>query len=144
MIADSPSAPPCARGPARRKRSTLRIPVEAQQERRVAAALGRMQAPDQHRQQVLPSLPTVERSKSRLRWPLAALDRASRRRAAGRRLMRRLLLAIEGDRFHTQPFASATVKAVRRVTFVLACWFSLFPALDFAGVELAVGLHHET
>ena len=58
-------------------------------------------------------------------------------------LTRRLLLAIEGERFHTQPIAKATVKAVRRVTFVLALLVLLFPALDLAGVELAVGLHPE-
>ena len=58
-------------------------------------------------------------------------------------LTRRLLLAIEGERFHTQPIAKATVKAVRRVTFVLALLVLLFPALDVAGVELTVGLHPE-
>jgi moderate conductance mechanosensitive channel len=58
-------------------------------------------------------------------------------------LTRRLLLAIERERFHTQPIAKATVKAVRRVTFVLALLVLLFPALDLAGVELTVGLHPE-
>ena len=56
-------------------------------------------------------------------------------------LTRRLLLTIEGERFHTQPIAQATVKAVRRVTFVLTLLVLAFPALDLAGVELAVGLH---
>lgn len=58
-------------------------------------------------------------------------------------LMRRLLLAIEGDRFHKQPIAQATVKAVRRVTFVLSLLVLAFPALDLAGVKVAVGLHPE-
>ena len=58
-------------------------------------------------------------------------------------LTRRLLLAIEGDRFHTQPIAKTTIKAVRRVTFVLSLLVLAFPALDLAGVELAVGLHPE-
>lgn len=58
-------------------------------------------------------------------------------------LVRRLLLAIEGERFHTQPIAHATVKAVRRVTFVLSLLVLSFPALDLAGVELTVGLHPE-
>ncbi|HUQ86744.1 MAG TPA: mechanosensitive ion channel family protein [Vicinamibacterales bacterium] len=58
-------------------------------------------------------------------------------------LTRRLLLRIEGERFHTQPIANATVRAVRRVTFVLALIVLLFPALDLAGVELTVGLHPE-
>lgn len=58
-------------------------------------------------------------------------------------LTRRLLLAIEGNRFHTQPIANATVKAVRRVTFVLSLLVLSFPALDLAGVELKVGLHSE-
>ena len=58
-------------------------------------------------------------------------------------LTRRLLLRIEGDRFHTQPIANATVRAVRRVTFILALLVLSFPALDLAGVELTVGLHPE-
>ena len=58
-------------------------------------------------------------------------------------LTRRLLLTIEGERFHTQPFARATVKAVRQVTFVLTLLVLAFPALDLAGVEQAVGLHPE-
>src|SRR6185436_11401013 len=58
-------------------------------------------------------------------------------------LTRRLLVAIEGDRFHTQPIAQATVKAVRRVTFVLSLLVLAFPALDLAGVKVAVGLHPE-
>ena len=58
-------------------------------------------------------------------------------------LTRRLLLSIEGERFHTQPFANATVRAVRRVTFVLSLLVLTFPALDLAGVKLTVGLHPE-
>ena len=58
-------------------------------------------------------------------------------------LTRRLLVRIEGARFHTQPIASATVSAVRRVTFVLALLVLLFPALDLAGVKLTVGLQPE-
>ena len=42
-------------------------------------------------------------------------------------LTRRLLLTIEGERFHTQPIANATVKAVRRVTFVLSLLVLAFP-----------------
>jgi small conductance mechanosensitive channel len=56
-------------------------------------------------------------------------------------LTRRLLLRIEGERFHTQPFANATVRAVRRVTFLLSWLVLCFPALDLAGVRLTVGLH---
>jgi small conductance mechanosensitive channel len=59
------------------------------------------------------------------------------------RLTRRLLRTIEGERFHTQVIANATVKAVQRVTFVLALLVLAFPALDLAGVELTVGLHPE-
>jgi small conductance mechanosensitive channel len=58
-------------------------------------------------------------------------------------LARRLLLSIEGARFHTQPIANATVRAVRRVTFILTLLVLTFPALDLAGVELTVGLHPE-
>src|SRR5690242_21656678 len=58
-------------------------------------------------------------------------------------LTRRLLLKIEGERFHTQPIANATVRAVRRVTFILALLVLAFPALDLAGVKLTVGLHPE-
>jgi moderate conductance mechanosensitive channel len=54
-------------------------------------------------------------------------------------LVRRLLLTIEGDRFHTQPIARTTVKAVRRVTFVLSFFVLLFPALEVAGVQLNIG-----
>ena len=56
-------------------------------------------------------------------------------------LTRRLLLSVERDRFHTQPIANATVKAVRRVTFVLMLLVLLFPALELAGVRMRVGLH---
>lgn len=58
-------------------------------------------------------------------------------------LTRRLLRAIEGDRFQTQAIANATVKAVQRVTFVLSMLVVAFPALDLAGVELTVGLSPE-
>lgn len=56
-------------------------------------------------------------------------------------LTRRVLKAIEGERFHTQVIANATVKAVQRVTFVLSMMVLAFPALDLAGVEPTVGLH---
>jgi small-conductance mechanosensitive channel len=56
-------------------------------------------------------------------------------------ILRRLLLSIEGERFHTQPIAAATIKAVRRVTFILSWLVLAFPALDLAGVKLTVGLH---
>jgi len=58
-------------------------------------------------------------------------------------LTRRLLLSIEGERFHTHPLANTTVRAVRRVTFVLSLLVLTFPALDLAGVEVNVGLHPE-
>ena len=58
-------------------------------------------------------------------------------------ITRRLMLSIEGERFHTQPIANATVRAVRRVTFVLAFLVLSFPALELAGVQLTVGLHPE-
>jgi moderate conductance mechanosensitive channel len=58
-------------------------------------------------------------------------------------LTRRLLLNIEGERFHTQPIANATVTAVRRVTFILTLLVLAFPALDLAGVDINVGLHSE-
>ena len=57
------------------------------------------------------------------------------------RLTRRLLRAIEGDRFHTQAIANATVRAVQRITFVLSLLVLAFPALDLAGVEPTAGLH---
>jgi small-conductance mechanosensitive channel len=58
-------------------------------------------------------------------------------------LTRRLLLRIEGERFHTQPIANATVKAVRSITFILSLLVLAFPALDLAGVQMTVGLHSE-
>jgi small-conductance mechanosensitive channel len=59
------------------------------------------------------------------------------------RLTRRLLRSIEGERFHTQPIATATVKALQRITFVLSLLVLAFPALDLAGVEPTAGLHPE-
>jgi len=56
---------------------------------------------------------------------------------------RRLLRAIEGERFQTQAIATATVKAVQRITFILGLLVLAFPALDLAGVDLAVGLQQE-
>lgn len=58
-------------------------------------------------------------------------------------LTRRLLKAIEGDRFQTHAIANATVRAVQRITFILALLVLAFPALDLAGVDLAVGLQQE-
>lgn len=58
-------------------------------------------------------------------------------------LTRRLLRSIEGDRFHVQPIANTTVRVVRRITFGLVTLALLFPALDFAGLDLPVGLHDE-
>src|SRR5688500_893826 len=58
-------------------------------------------------------------------------------------LARRVLLRIEGERFHAHPLSNATVRVVRRVAFVLALLVLSFPALDLAGVELTVGLHPE-
>jgi len=73
---------------------------------------------------------------------LAALVAVSIALLVGK-LTRRLLRAIEGDRFQTQAIANATVKAVQRVAFVLSMLVLAFPALDLAGVELTVGLHSE-
>jgi moderate conductance mechanosensitive channel len=58
-------------------------------------------------------------------------------------LTRRVLVAVEGDRFHTQPFAVATIRLVRRLVFALLILVLAFPALDFAGVDMPVGLHDE-
>jgi small-conductance mechanosensitive channel len=58
-------------------------------------------------------------------------------------LTRRLLLKIEGDRFHTHAIAATTIRVVRSVTFVLILLILVFPALDLAGVELTVGWHSE-
>jgi small-conductance mechanosensitive channel len=96
-----------------------------------------MQAPAQP--QGLPSFLTVEAVAA---LALAALTAAAIALLVGS-LVRRLLLAIEGERFHTQPIARATVRAVRRVTFVLSLLVLAFPALDLAGVKLTVGLHSE-
>ena len=58
-------------------------------------------------------------------------------------LTRRLLLSIEGERFHTRSIADRTVAVVRRLTFAISLLALVFPALDFAGVEIAVGLRDE-
>src|SRR5688572_21274616 len=59
------------------------------------------------------------------------------------RLTRRLLRAIEGDRFHTRAIANTTVRAVQRITFILSLLVLAFPALDLAGVEPTAGLNPE-
>jgi len=56
---------------------------------------------------------------------------------------RRLLRSIEGERFHVQRIADATVAIVRRLTFGIVALAAVFPALDFAGVDVRVGLNDE-
>ena len=73
---------------------------------------------------------------------LAALAALAMALVVGR-LTRRALRGIEGERFHTRTIASATVKAVQRVTFVLALLVLAFPALDLAGIESTVGLDRQ-
>jgi small conductance mechanosensitive channel len=58
-------------------------------------------------------------------------------------LARRLLSKIEGDRFHTQPFAATTIRLVRGLVFGLLVLVLVFPALDLAGLDLSVGLRGE-
>ncbi|MDO8678024.1 MAG: mechanosensitive ion channel family protein [Acidobacteriota bacterium] len=58
-------------------------------------------------------------------------------------LTRRLLMSIEGERFHTRSIADRTVSVVRRLTFAITLLALVFPALDFAGVDIAVGLRDE-
>lgn len=58
-------------------------------------------------------------------------------------LTRRLLRSIEGDRIHLQPIADATVRIVRRLTLAIVALMAIFPALDFAGVDVRVGLSDE-
>lgn len=58
-------------------------------------------------------------------------------------VVRRVLRRIEGERIHTVAIAESTVRAVRRVTFVLTFLLLLFPALDLAGVEQTAGWHAE-
>jgi small conductance mechanosensitive channel len=73
---------------------------------------------------------------------MAALVAAAFAMLAGA-LTRRLLLSIEGERFHTKSIADRTVGVVRRLTFAVALLALVFPALDFAGVDIAVGLRDE-
>lgn len=96
-----------------------------------------MQAPAQ-----APALPAIFSLEAAAALAIAALVAAALALLVGS-LTRRLLLGIEGERFHTQPIANATVRAVRRVTFVLALLVLAFPALDLAGVKLTAGLHPE-
>jgi len=88
------------------------------------------------------SLPDIISLEAAAALAIAALGAAAIALLVGS-ITRRLLLRIEGERFHTQPIANATVRAVRRVTFILALLVLAFPALDLAGVKLAVGLHPE-
>ena len=94
-----------------------------------------MQAPDTPL--ALPAFFTLEAIAA---IAIAALVAAAVALVVGQ-LTRRLLLSVERDHFDTQPIAKATVKAVRTITFVLILLVLFFPALDLAGVELAVGLH---
>ena len=55
-------------------------------------------------------------------------------------LTRKLLRSIEGERLHVQALADTTVRAVRRLTFAIIVLIGVFPALDFAGVDIRVGL----
>ena len=96
-----------------------------------------MQAPAQ-----TPELPAILSVEAVAALAIAALIAVAIALAIGA-LTRRLLRRIEGERFHTQLIANTTVKAVQRVTFVLAFLVLSFPALDLAGVELTVGLHPE-
>jgi small-conductance mechanosensitive channel len=62
---------------------------------------------------------------------------------AAARVTRRLLAGIHGDRFHAEPFVKATLKVVRRMVFALVAMVLTFPALDLAGIQVAMGLHGE-
>jgi small conductance mechanosensitive channel len=73
---------------------------------------------------------------------MAALVAAALALLAGS-ITRRLLRAIEGERFQTQSIADTTVGVVRSITFVASVLILIFPALDFAGVDLSVGLRGE-
>jgi small-conductance mechanosensitive channel len=88
------------------------------------------------------AIPAVFSLEAAAALSVAALVAAAIALLAGS-ITRRLLLSIEGERFHTQPIANATVRAVRRVTFVLSFLVLSFPALDLAGVEIDAGLHPE-
>lgn len=57
-------------------------------------------------------------------------------------IAKRLFGAIEQDG-NRQSMARGTVRFVRLLTFVIALVIFAFPALDFAGVKLPVGLHPE-
>ncbi len=87
-----------------------------------------------------PALPAFISLEALAALALAALAAAAIALLVGS-LTRRLLRSIEGERFHTQPIANATVKAVRGITFILGLLILAFPALDLAGVEQTVGLH---
>ncbi len=58
------------------------------------------------------------------------------------RLARRLLTSVR-DAHLTEPIARGTLRLVRVMTFVVAFAVFAFPALDFAGVNLRVGLNKE-
>lgn len=55
-------------------------------------------------------------------------------------LTRRLLRSIEGEHLHVKSIGDATVRVVRRITFAIVALMVIFPALDFAGVDIRVGL----
>ena len=96
-----------------------------------------MQAPGQT--EALNSLVSLE---ALVALAFAALGALTAALVAGG-LTRRVLRAVEGERFQTKTIADATVRAVRRITFVLALLVMIFPALEIAGVESGGGLHPE-
>ena len=98
-----------------------------------------MQPPAPARSDALPAVFSVEAVAA---IALAALAAMAIALLVGR-ITRRLLQSIEGERFHAQPIAAATIRAVQRVTFVLTLLVLTFPALDLFGVSLTMGLHRE-
>jgi small-conductance mechanosensitive channel len=59
------------------------------------------------------------------------------------RLARRVLASVGRETHLAEPLARGTVRVVRLMTFIVALAIFAFPALDFAGVDLRVGLHSE-
>lgn len=86
------------------------------------------------------ALPAILRVESLAALSLAALAALAIALTIGS-LTRRLLRSVEGGRLKSPAVATATVRAVGRVSFVIALLVLAFPALDLAGVDLQVGLH---
>lgn len=94
----------------------------------------------------MPAAPAVSIPEQALDIALAlalALTLAAAASLATGRLARRWLTAVGRPQVITDPLIPGTIRIIRLVTFLLALAVFAFPALDFAGADLRVGLESQ-